>query len=126
MRGDALRRGPAREPHPQIDQRQTEVEHRAAARLLAPQPPPQHLPARLERVPAAAHGLQSAQVTAREKPAHRLDVGAEAVVHADHHAFAVPLTGREGPLDAREGQGQRPLAQHMHASRQRRRDMDLM
>src|SRR6267378_3348176 len=92
----------------------------------APPPPPQHLPARLKRVPAAPHRLQCPEVTAGEKPAHRLHVGAEAMVHAHHHPLAVLVARREGTLDAGKRQRERPLAQHVDAGRERRRDVDLV
>ncbi len=119
MGGDAFGSGPAREPETEIDQRQAEVEHRSAAGLLTPQPPSEQLATGLERVPSGAHGLQGAEVAAREKPSHRLDIGAKPVVHPHHHPLAVFLARLEDALHATEVQGQGPLAQDVGARRQR-------
>src|SRR5207247_10551386 len=87
--GDALGSGPAGEPETEVDQGEAQVEHRASARLLAAQPPPEQLATGLERVPPAAHRLQGADVAARQEAPHGLDVGPAAVVNPHHTAFGV-------------------------------------
>src|ERR671922_681802 len=48
------------------------------------------------------------------------------MVHADHHPLAVFLARLEHALDASHGEGERALAQHVHAGRERRDDVDLV
>jgi len=126
MGGDTLGRRPAREPEAQVQELQPEVQERAAARLLAPQPPAELLPAGLKRVPPAADRLQHPEVAASEKPAHRLDIRAKAVVHAHHHALAVLLARLQYALHAREGEREGALAQHVTPRRERGDGVNLV
>src|SRR5882724_10628124 len=80
----AHRRGRAAEPQAQIEDREAEVEHGAATRLVAALAPAELVAARAEDVPAPPHALHPAQLAALDEAADDLDVRPVAVVHADH------------------------------------------
>src|SRR2546423_934615 len=113
-------------PHPELDPRRPETETPPPPPPRAPPPPADALTARLKRVPPAPDGLQLADVAPRQESPQGLHVRPEAVVHAHHHPLAVFLARLQHPLDARDGEGERALAQHVYARRERRDDVDLV
>ena len=88
---------PSQRPRSRIER--PEVEHRPAARLVAPLAPAELVPARTEDVPAAAHALDPAELAALHEAAHDLHVRAVAVVHARPCTISLALLRRpDDPL----------------------------
>src|SRR5213595_1192520 len=52
--------------------------------------------------------------------------GKRVMVVMNHHPLTVFLARLQHPLDARDGEGERALAQHVHARGERRDDVDLV
>ena len=109
----------ARQPEAQIEDRLTEVEHRTAARFIAPLTPAELGATGAEDVPAAADALQPAKFATLNEAAHDLHVGPITMIHADHQVFTPLLGLLENPLRPLGGEGERPLNQHVHTGRQR-------
>ena len=114
------------EPEPEIEDREAQVEHGAAAGLIAPLAPAELVAARPEDVPAAAHALDPAQLAALHEAADDLHVRPVAVVHAHHHHAVALLRRAHDALHAGGRHRERLLDQDVQVGRQRGQDVRLV
>ncbi len=116
---DADRSRAVGQPEGEVEHGIAEVEHGAAAGLLAAEPPAELGPARPEGVPAAADAGDAAQLPALDEAPHDLDVGPVAV-GGGRHEHAIPLLRGLDDLERGGGGGrQRSLDHDVEAGRER-------
>ena len=123
-RAHALHPWKVEQPPREVEQRQSELEERAAPRLGATEPPRSLL--HTTTVGASAHRPHLAELAAADERIECLRVEAEAVVVRDHHDLLGFLRRREDPLDRSRVESERTLAHHVLLGPERGEDMHLV